>query len=479
MKICPVCDRPAGELVGQDDVFMCPRCAAAVEVEPSLRHLDAGSWKEAAPRPGNRLRLGTLPAIGLAAVVGILFLSAFWWLFGRSSPPRQPPAPPPAVEKAPTAGPEPFEEKAGEMRERPSIPPSDPPPSAPPPEAESARKAPPAPPPSLRERAREMGEEASRRVAALAGTSRGAAGDVRKRLEQAVEIERQLAQAALMAPDLPDLACTQGKLLAALGRLDEAHAAYGRALEADRDRLEALVAQGWVLVTAQLVAEAEQGPYPRTASAFRKRIADRYGGGALVPTWNRAADQLRKAFQAVARGEFEAALARLDELPGESCPEWLAKEIPSFHAALEALSPSGGAVDRPFRRGPRGRREFTFVEGEDLAWMRLVQFIRKRRARRPFPMAALPGRSLHAAVLRIDAALLVEGGKTDEALEVLDLAAAAHGNDIFVRLDRAGALARLGRKDAAVREYDAALALAAGLSGAAVEEIASLRGRVR
>ncbi len=469
MKICPVCDRPSEELVGQDDVLMCPRCAAAVEVEPSLRCLDAGSWKDsesASEGDGGRGSLGSLGKVGLAVFLGAAFFAGTWLVIAPSGPRKPPPVP---REDSPV-----VTEEAAKAAPEPPLPAPAPPPPAPVAAEEEVKRAPP-PVPTLRDRAREMGKEAAARVSALAAPGGGVAGDVRKRLEAAAEVERLLAQAVLMAPDLPDLAFTQGRLFTALGRLDEAYAAYDRALKADPDRLDALAAQGWVLTTAHYAAESARGAYPETAKALRKRMADRHGGAAPIPAWNATADLLRKAFQGVARGEFEAARARLDALSRDSCPGWLWAEIPVFSGAWSELG-------QPVRRGPPPLRPGMPAgpfELEHRIWRRLAQFVMRQRARRPLPGVAPEGGALHASVLRIDAALLAEAGRPEEALEKLDLALAAAADDLFARLDRARVLARLGRKEAALRQYDEAAGRAAalGLPLEVADEIASLRSR--
>ena len=468
MKICPVCDRPAEELVGQDDVLMCPRCAAAVEVEPSLRHLDAGSWKDTESPPEEDRRPG-FPggfwSLGLAALLGIALLAVIWAASGRRAPSRIGPI---AGEGTPSP-PEPDRRSDW----LPPVPPSDPP--APPPRKE----APPEPPPvGPRERAREMLQEAVKRISALVDPFGRGPGDVRKRVEEAVEVEHLLGMAALMAPDLPDLAFTQGKLFALMGRLDAAYAAYGRALEADGGRLEARVGQAWVLVTAQLAAEAERDAYPRLAAACRKRIAERYGNPVPAPPGNEEADRLQRAIQGIAHGDLELSRSQLEGL--SRGPGWLASEIPGMVEALSDLGPAGwrGPPPPPRRGGPGGREAGPFEADRRIA-RRLSSFAARLQGRRapPMPEAVTP----HTAALRIDAALLAEAGKHGEALEKLELALAAAPEDLFTRLDRAGALARLGRGEEASREYDAAsrLAAAQGFPPAVAGEIAALRARAR
>jgi tetratricopeptide (TPR) repeat protein len=302
---------------------------------------------------------------------------------------------------------------------------------------------------------------------------------VGKRLEEAAEVERLLAQAVLAAPDLPDLALTQGRLFASLGRLDEAFAAYGRAFAADGDQLEALVGQCWILATAHLVGDIEGDAYPRAAEAFRKRMADRHGTPALVPLWNPAADRLRKACECVARGEFEAARSQVEGLVRDPCPPWLAAEIPVLLDALADLARAGLRGPPPFHRGMQKGRETGPFEIDHRIWKRLAFSAARPRGGRSFP-AAMPETVVpHAVALRIDAGLLTESGRHQEALAKLDLALAASPEDLFTRLDRARALARLGRKEEASREYGEATrrAVELGFPPAVTGEIASLRSR--
>jgi tetratricopeptide (TPR) repeat protein len=239
------------------------------------------------------------------------------------------------------------------------------------------------------------------------------------------------------------------------------------------------MAQGWILTTLHFVAEAEKAAYPRTAEAFRKKIVDRYGSPLPAPRARPEADRLRGAFQHVARGEFEAGRSELEGMSGGPGPAWWMSEIAALGVPWGDLGPptGRGPPSPPPRRGMPGAREDGPFDSDHRLCRKLSFFVARQRGRRPFSPAMPQTVTPNAISLRIDAALLSEAGRSQEALEKLDLALAASPEDLFARLDRAGALKRLGRNEASGREYDAAskMAVDLGFPRAVTDEITDRR----
>ncbi len=469
---------------------MCPRCAEAVEVEASLRHLDAGSWKDD-PSPGDEGGRGRPSArvwkVGVAAAVVSGIVAAVW--FARvPSGGREAPGMVDASDAGSSSG---ASSSAGRPdRWRPDDEAWSPPTVDP--RAVSPRKGvttmgdedewepyPPAPSGLAPEAARDV----ARRIAALAAPSGWDAGSVRRRLEEAAGIERILDGAA---GDAPESALARGRLYASLGRLEEAFDAYGRALAVEGLRREALIGRAWILTAAHLVAEVEGVAHPRTADAFRRRMADLCGASAAGGAWSPEEGRLCEALQDLARREFERARSKLEGLGRDEGPPWVASEIAALGAAWGDISRPLGRFGPPpepprrpgFRggRGPGGPFEM-----DRRVCMKLSSFVARRRLRRPVPPVLQEVALPHAAALRVDAHMLAGAGRHQEALERFDLALAASPGDVFARLGRAGALARLGRRQDALRQYGetSRLAESAGYPREVSEEIESMSRRVR
>lgn len=303
MKICPVCDRPARDLIRTDDILMCDRCADAVDVGPAMRHMDSGEWRDPTlAGPPVAPRRPRWPV--LAGAVAVLALGiAAWGLSGGKEPP------PPAAE--PVAAPAP-------------------------------RPAPPPSPDPERKRGRATLREAEEFLRSFDGG-----------VARAAELETALR---IAEKEFPEALSLRARLYAALGRTGEAHSALDRVLSATPGDRDALLSKGRLVLTSWLLLGSGDARGPELMRVLKERIAAEYGKPA-------SATELASAFAHAARGEFaeaRAAILRLDDRkdldPVVAALQYL--ERPGLRTAMDLRR----RVRVDLRAGEAGREERIWIQ---------------------------------------------------------------------------------------------------------------------
>lgn len=452
MKICPVCDRPAADLIRLEDILMCPRCTDAIDVEPALQNLDAAEWKDPARSRAGRTAVG-LPAAagrrpprGAIAAAAVLALGVAVWAVIPSATPIEPA---PARARRPVGTPRLAE-----------IEPPAPPPERVEPETDAVR-------------VRKILEDARPRVGRMTAVRRRGSVDAASLLDEAVKVERALREAADLEPGNREVASLQIRLYAGLGRYDRALDACARRLQGDPGHPETHLLRVKIMLTAQLMLVADASDFPSVVGALRRLLADRYG----APGGGRPGS-LSMVFAHVAGGDFAEARALLDATPQEEIPARGRPELPFIRAALDYLEEPGPQGALAFLQIARDSARTALTTSEVPLWMATIRLTLKRGIRRAHGTGSLPsGSPVHGARLRWEAADLERKRDLNGALALLDRALLAQPTDVPLRLERARTLAALGEREKAIEAYEAAAGVAAtmGLSDDALREISALK----